>query len=302
MIILLPYYFCAIFNCAYGMEHFEDLYEGVYAEEVHNPLEFFGELSQLTISDELKKKRDPHGNTLLHALVEFSSPDEKHMQSLIVEHQFSVREKNALKEDVWLHAMRYHRNDPHFFHYFDLLYHGPTKIQWQALCGKTIAVFDALDADEKLLFEADQRGFPLVYYAWKHKTLLKQLLERKGLPESDSEMYQKIITLWLFRGQQEAKCGRVDAHKKMLESIKIVFAHSKALLKAHGAEFAPRAAYVGADLLKSIFDTLVLDKHTKELLISAIHSRVAKERKTHLNDYYAELLKQTDTYLAHTYL
>lgn len=269
-----------------------------HTEQPHNSLEFFGNLSTSTISDELKKKCDAEGNTLLHAVATINAPNREFIKLLVVDRGFSVLEKNFSGEDVWIYGMRRHASDPQFFEYFDLLYHGPTKIQWLALCGESQAVHDALDDDLNILFVPDQRGFPLIYYAWTHKTLLKQLLEKGALADSDPKTYKKVMDMWLFRGQHEAKCGRAKQHKKMLEAIKIVFNFSKDLLKAHGAEFADRAAYVGCDLLKAIFERLACDQHTAKSLVNSILLRIAEERKKPLNTYYGSVLQQTYNYLA----
>jgi len=144
-----------------SFEIFAPHYEQI--EQSYNSLKFFGEVSQATISDALKSKRDEEGNSLLHALAALPRSDGNFMQSLVIDHQFSVIAENDRGEDVWIHGLRYHKNDPHFFQHFDLLYHGPTKIQWHALCGETVAVHDAVDSNSERLSESDQRGFPLYF-------------------------------------------------------------------------------------------------------------------------------------------
>jgi hypothetical protein len=283
------------------MEYPSDFYYGEQEQEEETEekiLTAFNIASLVDITENTKKLRDDRGNTLLHRLARCATVKVDFLRTLIVDKRWSVCEKNLNNEDPWIYGLRFHASNPIFFELFDLLYHGPTKLQWDALSGATMGVYDSLEKSPDCLLETDQRGFPLVYYAWRNSTLLKELVARGAFSESRPEMYKKVVLLWLFRAQQEAKCGHAKKHRKIVEALRIAFSASDALLSWYGKEFFGRTIYVDSGLVDILLRKLAVSTKNTEEFIQKTVERVKKRYDFSADTYYSAVLSLIYKYLA----
>lgn len=207
----------------------------------------------------VEELEDSEGNGLLHYIAARKQVSRAILAYFIVEKQFHVCKKNKAGEDAWHHGYNIRLKNPKYspmhmmYECFDLLYHGPSPLQWKAFCGKEKELLNALDADSGLLAVKDQRGYSLLYYCAYQPYLVGDLLKRGAL-NYENDHYFHLLRMLFYRAELEAKCAFKERHAKIVSSINAIIGHDKKRARVVAKFLIHKACHVDPSIVKALYE------------------------------------------------